>query len=360
MHLTAERDALASAFDALGLVVEGKVVIPVLGSVAMTAENGTLRLCTSNLDQCVSATIIADVKDTGDGCIPFQALAGLVRGSAKGTHAKIVATDTTATISIGRSRYQLGVLPTTDFPPMLTPQAPSVFECNVGDLKKLVDSASYAVNPADTRPFVSNVGIDGSDDNLAIVCSDGHQMAVATYTTPVPFGRILLTPKVMKDILSLTNDVAQFSVGENAISVVAGGRTYAAKLSTGELPPYQRLISPIPENGSLVDSAELLSALRRLRTITDNNKNSGAVKVSWGDGKLTLNVGKGEQSGEEEMEIDAPGSAEFACNINYLYDAVDHMDSDTLRLHNGGAGSAIHILPPTNASRHFVIMPMRW
>lgn len=361
MQFTAERDALASVFPALRLVVPSKTVIPILNHVRVFAGDGRITLMTHNLDQCVSAEVAADVTEGGSACLPFTALNGLILGSAKGSHVKVTTTDA-ATVSIGRSRYQLGILPASDFPPLFScGQSKFTFDMNV--LRELVETTSYAVNPDDTRPFYANVALDGLDKPLTAIGANGVVVAVTRHSEPAPFGRILVNPIVMKHILSLTDGDAEFCIGDT-LSVTAENVTYAAKLSVGDFGAYERMIANVPASYAILDQTELLLALKRLRVLTDNDKIARGIKISWDDtGTVRLKVRAGDQAtqlGEEELEGSCSGSVEFACNIRYLYDAVDHLPGPTVKICASDPGSPIHILAPSDDSKHTVIMPMRW
>lgn len=388
MKFSAERDALAAAFNALGCVVMAKNIIPVLGMVKIEATQGAVTLATHNLDQCVSATVAADVNEEGSACIPFGPLDGLIAGSAKGSHVKVETVvdrptapslSTRAKIAIGRSRYELATLPRSDFPPQLQPIDPSSFSILSTEMISLIESTSYAVNsdnpkPHETTIFMHEREVEGSKlSQLGAFANKGASVAMAWLAEPLELhlplwdgsradGKLpgfFLSREVAGHIRKIAKDgTLKIAIGSNAISVETGNVTYAAKLIEGCAVNYRR-IPPAPSTDAKIDRADILAALGRLRSVLPDGL-SRAVKVSWTDGgRLKIMLG-GDQTGEEELDGTMTGDKEFACNILFLQEAIDHMPGDDVRLCASGPGEAIHILAPSDGCRHAIIMPMRW
>lgn len=378
MRFTAPRDDLARAFAALGCVVMAKNVIPVLGMIKIEATQGVVILATHNLDQCVSATVAADVSEEGAACIPFDPLYGIVTGSAKGSHVSIDVGDK-AKIAIGRSRYSLGILPPADFPPMLQPIDPSTLAVLSTELVSLIESTSYAVNsdnpkPHETTIFMHEREVEGSPlRQLGALATKGASVAMAWLAEPLELhlplwdgsraddGKLpgfFLSREVAGHIRKIAKDgTLKIAIGSNAISVETGNVIYAAKLIERRAVNY-RLIPPAPSTNAKIDREAILAALGRLRSVLPDGL-SRAVKVSWTDGGTFKIALGGDQTGEEELDGLMTGNKEFACNILFLQEVIDHMPGDEVRLCADNPFDPVHVFAPSDPCRHAIIMPMR-
>lgn len=379
MRFTIQRDALSSALDTLGVIMQSKSPIPILSHVYVAAADSSLSLATHNLNQCVSVALPADVEARGSICIPYEPLANLLAGSAKGSHAKIEVVDNSAKITIGRSRYSLGTISADDFPPLLEPIDAVPLVVASADLLGMIDATEYAIMADSLRPSETAIFLFDREGHLACIASKGASISLAwskekysNLTFPkweasriddAPIGGLFLSKEVIRGIKSLGGEQFNLMIGKNVLSVQTGsGAKYAAKMIEGHALNYKR-IPQIPATDSIVERAGFLQALKRLSAIQDA-KATSAIKIGWEDGgelKLWLRNGfDGKATGEELLEATVSGSREVACNLKYLAEAIDRMESDVIRICVDGPGDPIHIVPQVDGGRHAVILPMRY
>ena len=134
---------------------------------------------------------------------------------------------------------------------------------------------------------------------------------------------------------------------------------FTTKLIDGRYPDYR---AAVPQSGQIqvdVDRKTFKEILTRV-AILSNEKFRG-VRLTLVDNLLQVQAHNPEQEvAMDELDIHYSGK-EFtiAFNVNYLLDAVNNLQGDTLRLHCNAPESSVLLTDPEDDTIRSVIMPIR-
>src|SRR5262245_17679633 len=111
--------SLAAALDLAALPVRARERqrIPALGAVRLTANGDCLSVTATSIDSTIRTKLEAAAE--GEMAVPLERLASLVRHLPADAEITIVADDTGATITSGRARFRLPVIPLENLPQTL-------------------------------------------------------------------------------------------------------------------------------------------------------------------------------------------------------------------------------------------------
>src|SRR5882757_11490911 len=120
MKLTIERAALLKALGHVQSVVERRNTIPILSNVLISAGRDAVSFSATDLDMEIIDQAPARVESPGQITAPAHTLYEIVRKLPEGADVALSYTgeDPRLTVSAGRSRFNLPVLPAGDFPVM--------------------------------------------------------------------------------------------------------------------------------------------------------------------------------------------------------------------------------------------------
>ena len=188
MKASVNRDALQGALSHITKVVERKNTIPVLAMVKAVAEGETLTLTGTNLDRWMTITLPAQNVEPGGICIPAVRLKDFAQAAPQKTAINVNLNDSGSSITItcGRARNIIGVLPARDFP---------VFDDNgfnaplpLADTRfaHALDRVIPFESREETRHYLNGTYLDLSDGTPCLVATDGHR--IGTQVIPFPEG----------------------------------------------------------------------------------------------------------------------------------------------------------------------------
>ncbi|WP_352828855.1 DNA polymerase III subunit beta [Mesorhizobium sp. M0159] len=365
------REALLPALGLVNKAVERRTTIPVLANVLLTvdAAAGKLTITGSDLDCELRATLACQAGRDEAFTLPSAILHDAVRKMPEGAEIALLAEKDFATLSAGRSRFKIQVLPSTDFPTMSEGTFSHSFDLDAGLFERMLDSVSFAISSEETRYYLNGIYWHAGE-TLNAVATDGHRLA--KFAAPLPEGAagmpaIIIPRRAVGLIRQLIGEkgAVKVSMSDTKIRVETGQGTLLSKLIDGSFPDYVRVIPAGNANHFTVEREALASAVDRVGTVSSGR--GSAVKFAFeAGGNLTLttnNPDAGSANDEVTIEHGEGDSVEIGFNGRYCLDLLNAAEGKRLVFSLGDPGSPTLIQPETadetGLKPLFVLMPMR-
>lgn len=371
MQLTIERAALLKALGHVQSVVERRNTIPILSNVLLSAGRDRLAFAATDLDMEMVDEAEASVAVEGQITAPAHTLYEIVRKLPEGAEVELSYSgdDPRLTVSAGRSRFNLPVLPAGDFPVMSAESAGARFALLKEDLARLIDKTRFAVSTEETRYYLNGLYLhtvsEGGQALLRAVATDGHRLALAE--TPAPEGAaggpgVIVPRKTIDQVRRLLDDASgpvEIQVSPQKVRFELGRASLTSKVIDGSFPDYVRVIPKGNDKTALVDNGVFAQAVDRVATISAEKSRS--VKLAVEPGKVILTV-RNMEAGQavEEVEIDYDDTPfEIGFNARYLLDVAGQITGDAAEFKFADPASPTLVLDPADPGVQYVLMPLR-
>jgi DNA polymerase III subunit beta len=371
MRVTVEQAALLRALSRATRVVERRNTIPIIANVLIRAENGRLMLKATDLDMEIHEIITADTAQPGSTTVPAHVFHDIVRKLSDGAQVSLETTGDSSQLTLrsGRSKFVLQALPDNDFPELAAGEFGAGFELPSADLRRLIEKTQFAISTEETRYYLNGIylhAIDaGSGSMLRAVATDGHRLARSEIPAPNGAGGmpgVIIPRKTVAEFSKLMSEGAEqarLEISAAKIRLTVGSVVLTSKLIDGTFPDYQRVIPVGNDKALIVDCATFTRSVDRVSTIS--SERGKAVKLSLGDGRLTLSVNNpdaGNATEELEVEYDAD-PLDIGFNARYLLDIAGQLEGDTALFKLADPGSPTVVQDREGAPTLYVLMPMR-
>ncbi|GLK74161.1 DNA polymerase III subunit beta [Ancylobacter dichloromethanicus] len=370
MKVTVERAELLKSLAHVHRVVERRNTIPILANVLMRSDPRGLALRATDLDIEIVETIAAEVQQEGATTVPAHTIYDIVRKLPEGAQVQIETSGDRGTLTVraGRSRFALQTLPENEFPDLAAGEMSHSFTLPAGELKRLVDKTQFAISTEETRYYLNGIYLHVADAGgpvLRAVATDGHRLAQAQTAAPsgaIGMPGVIVPRKAVAEIQRLAENAdAEVTVELSTakIRVSLDRVVLTSKLIDGTFPDYGRVIPSGNDKTLIVDKADFASAVDRVSTVA--SERGRAVKLSIGDGKLTLSVTNPDSgSATEEIEVEyAAEPIDIGFNSRYLLDITSQIEGSTAELKLADPGSPTLVQDPEKRGALYVLMPMR-
>jgi len=330
-------------------VVEGRNTIPILSTVRLVAEAGTLTVSATDLDIEVSGSISAEDGDFA-ACIDAKLLASIV-SRVTGDDLLLEEDGHGATLRSGRSKYKLEVLPTSDFPDMNAGAFEIEFEA---DLSSFLAPVSFAMSTEQTRFYLNGVYLHEQDGLLVACATDGHRLSTQT-TEGV--GRFVPAIIPRKTVGLLPEGTLKVELSDSKVRFTAPNVVITSKLIDGTFPDYERVIPKSNDKLIQVDAAELRAAAARVIVVSSDR--GRGVRLSVAGGQISL-LARGSGEATDVVECNYDGDpVEVGINAQYLSDILAALPDGIIQIAIFDSGSPLLFSSPSNANLRVVGMPMR-
>ncbi|NVZ11215.1 DNA polymerase III subunit beta [Allochromatium humboldtianum] len=369
MEFSVNREVIFPVLNKTNSLVKHRQTLPVLGNLLVVAREGRVTITGTDLEAEIKTSFEAEIKQEGEVTIPARKLLDICRNLSDGVAIRFKVKDERCTVTAGRGRFALGLLPAADFPTMDLEEGGFDFQIQEGQLKQLLEKIAFAMAQQDVRYYLNGALFElDPAAGLVSVATDGHRLA--KFVTPldalVSEKRQAIIPHKavieLKRLLGTSDDLVAIRLGERSLRVAVGTMTLTSKLIDGRYPEYERVIPAY--NGSAVlatvETNELKRALSQTAILSKGEKYPG-VRLDFAPGVLKLMTRTSEQEeAENEIDIEYTGDAvSIGFSIAYLIEALGAIEESRAEIRfQDGNGSAV--LRGLGAEREtFVVMPMR-
>ncbi len=367
MRVTIERQAFLRALTHVQSVVERRNTIPILSNVLVQAANGKVKLSATDLDIEIVESVVADVARDGAATVPAHMLYDIVRKLPDGAQLELdqAADKTRVTITAGKSKFALQALPSEDFPDLASGEFPHNFELGAEALKTLIEKTRFAISTEETRYYLNGIYMHEAQGNLRAVATDGHRLAQSEAPLPdgaAGFAGIIVPRKTVLEVVKLLEGIegdVSISLSSAKMRFNIGDLVLTSKLIDGTFPDYERVIPRNNDKILEIDTKQFSQAVDRVSTIS--LEKSRAVKMSVGEGRLSLIVNNPDSgSAEEELVVEYDAAPiEIGFNARYLLDVAAQVKSENMRFELQDSGSPTVVRDAGDKQSLYVLMPMR-
>jgi DNA polymerase-3 subunit beta len=370
MELVVRKNDLLRELQLFQGIVERKNTIPILANVLMEAKSNQVSFLATDLEVALRSQCDATVSKPGALTIPAKKLYEIVK-SLPETDIRITEDKSGVKVAADRFDSRMQTLPREDFPTLPAAGGTPTASLARNSVKEMVAKTQFAITGEDTRFFLNGALFVLRPDQMSLVATDGHRLAMVT--TPreghgkkdAEENRAILPKKTLGELGRLVAEGGDGDIsyerGENHLFFGVGGRLLISRMIDGQFPAYERVIPKGNDKHIEFERDRLTNAVKRVALLS--NERSRAVKFLIEKGKVDV-TSSSPDIGEarETLPVDYSGDSVQICfNAQYVLDFLSAVSTDVVSLDLKDEVSQA-VVKPVGAEGYdytYVIMPMR-
>ena len=371
MRITCKQQDLNKGLSIVGHAVSGRSTLPILGNILMATDQGRLKLYATNLEIGISYWVDAIIHEEGTTTIPAKTFSELIASLAQG-ELEIYSSPETHTTNVKSAKSNANVrgMGPDEYPAAPTSEgadAPIILEASL--LKEMINQVAFAAATDDSRPVLSGVQVEISNQKLSMAAADSFRLAFRE--TPLPVREDLVYSSILIPAKTLI-ELARILPSEGAVEMIVTPNRSQVLFHTEQLDLVSRLIegtfpnirAAIPKQlttKTVLETKDFASAVKMVTPFARDSSNIARVKVTNGiTGALTLEA-NAEDVGDNTATINASITGDdtsIIFNVKYLSDVLAIIDTPEVSLELNTSASPGVIRPVGNSEYTYVIMPM--
>ncbi|MDJ0881717.1 MAG: DNA polymerase III subunit beta [Gammaproteobacteria bacterium] len=365
MNIIINREALLGPLQHVIGAVERKQTLPILGNVLFQSSQGQLSLTATDLEIELIANFKIDSQEDLATTLPARKLFDICKALPEKSDINFNIDDNKVNMTSGRSRFTLSSLPAQDFPRLDEIDTQLDFNIPQGTFKLLIEKTAFAMAQQDVRYYLNGLLMELEPENLKLVATDGHRLALSEYKTSLPVSAVkqIIIPR--KGVLELARlltheeNMVNIKISPNHIRIETDALVFTSKLIDGKFPDYNRVI-PVDGNKNLKVNRDLLKQSLHRIAILSNEKYRG-IRLSLSPNNLNIQANNPDQEeAQEEITVQYDESnVEIGFNVTYLLDVLAVLNSEDVLIKLKDANSSCIITAPDSEQFRYVVMPMR-
>jgi DNA polymerase-3 subunit beta len=366
MKFAISREALLKPLNLVAGVVERRQTLPILANVLMVLDGDRLSLTGTDLEvELLGRVQLASAGEPGEVTVPARKLVDICKSLPEGSDIEFAAEDGKVKVRSGRSRFTLATLPAREFPSVEDSMGTHQFTIKQGELKRLIDRTGFAMAQQDVRYYLNGMLLELKGNQLRVVATDGHRLAMCTLPSPVDVGGDTQVILPRKGVLELNRLLLEDDedivvvIGSNHARATTNDFTFTSKLVDGKFPDYERVLPRSPDKSVVGSRLDLRQAFARTAILSNEKYRGVRLKLTTGSLDIIANNPEQEEA-EEVVTVQYEGdSLEIGFNVGYLLDVLGVLSGEEVRLSLSDPNSSAMLEESDGGDSLYVVMPMR-
>lgn len=347
-----------------GVVESRSSAMPILQNALIVTEgNKHIRLLATNLDIGLQGLFEAEVKKGGSVTLNARKLFDVVRELPDADVHLVEEDGQWIRMECDQSSFRFPGLPPSDFPAIPKAEKDNSQRVPSSVFLDMIRKTMFAISQDETRYTYNGVFMESEDDNLRLVATDGHRLAmIEQMNLGARFDSgVIIHKKALGELVKLLSEFGEdmeIFLQKNHVIFKLDMVELSARLIDGDFPKYKQVIPKNNEHRIIVDRDKLVHALRRVSLLSNETR---MVKFVFRDKKLEL-MTNGSDIGEahEIMESDHQGTEiVIGFNSKYCLDVLNILGNSQVCFELKDSLSPGVISPCDAEGYIYVIMPMR-
>lgn len=360
-------ESLYSSLAAVSHALSTKGSLPVLSYILLDAKGSRLSLSATNLELAITTTIEAEIEKEGSVCAPGRLLTDLASSLTSG-EVKVSVKDNILDVESANVKSKLNGIGSTEFPKLATGTKEEFLSLDPAQFCKSLPSVIFSAATDESRPVLTGVLFDVTDDLLTLVGVDGFRLSERKLSLESKVAKhihVVIPSRALSEIARLISGERDLKIflddSENQIIFRTGKFEISSRLIEGTFPDYQKIIPGSFISRAVIPAEEFRKSVKLASLFAKDSSNVIKVTLSPSESLVTLGANTPEV-GENETKLSAKIEGEglnVAFNNRYLSDCLANLADTEIIFQASGELSPGLFTSSKDENFLHIIMPVR-
>jgi len=375
VKITCKQQDLSRGLSAVSHAVSSRSTLPILSNILLATDHGRLKLSATNLEIGINCWVEAQIEEEGTTTVPAKLITDFVNSLPQAS-VEMSAPEGSHTLNIKslRSSANIKGLDPSEFPQIPSNEGgepPVLLEAT--QLKEMIDQVAFAAADDDSRPVLTGVLVQVSDEKVTFAAADAFRLAVRVADLPGdghPRGDILIPARTLTELARIlpAEGSVEMIVTPNRSQVLfhTPSLDLVSRLIEGAFPNFRQIIPKESTTRAVVETKEFAAAVKSAALFARDSSNIARVRINPAaeggqeTGAITIEATAedlGDNVSTVNAAVDGP-ELQIIFNVKYLADVLTTISTPEVVLEASSAAKP-GVLKPVGPHDHtYVIMPM--
>ncbi len=359
--------------------------LPILSNILLQTTEGRLKLSATNLEIGITCRIGAKIEKEGMVTVPAKTLNGFI-SKLKPQKIELDAKQDVLNINTKEARTNIKGASAKDFPIIPTITEKPILSLRVADFRAAISQVIMAAASSETRPELTGIYTHisfRSPHKLILAATDSYRLAEKTIklANNIKEGEnnsekedlIFIIPKnTLNQLVRILDDESEdikISVIPSQIAFDFNNTNLVSRLIDAQYPDYKQIIPKTFKLKAIVNTAELINAVKITSIFTEERNSS--IKVAFNKKDFVLEISAESGSGDSvamvkaRIEENAGGEKEeektkqFIFNYKYFLDGLNNISEEETVIEINTSSSPVVLRGVKDESFTYIIMPIK-
>lgn len=350
------------------------VNLPILNSLLISAEDGVIKLISTNLEIGITSLIRGKIEEEGSFTVDAKILSDYIN-LLPNKKVELKVKDDNLIIESENYKTKIKGQSAEEYPLIPEISKADYYSVKIMDLKNAISQVIFAVSQDDNRLALSGVLFNLTNQELTLVATDSYRLAektikLTTNTTEQEAKKIIVPTKTLQELQRILSgdysdnkedDTVKFYLSENQILFTLDNVEIVSRLIEEQYPDYQQIIPKEHKTSCLVDKQELVRAIKASAIFSKTGINDVNLDFLKDKQQIMASAISG-QTGENvtnlETKIEGNDNS-ITINSRYLLDGINNINTDMVKLELVDSNTPCLIKATDKDGYLYIVMPIK-
>jgi len=348
------RDRLLDGLNNVMKAVSSKTTIPILTGIKIDVTNEGMTLTGSDADITIQTFIpveengdqLINISETGSIVLQARMFNEIVRKLPTNDVEIEISNGLQTHIRSGKSEFHLIGSDASEYPLLPEVSTDQQFTMPADLLKSIIRETVFAVATSESRPVLTGVNWQISENELICIATDSHRLARRKTTLeqlPTDVKSVVIPGKSLNELNKIlgesTNPVEIVITGQQVL-FKANNVLFFSRLLEGNYPETSRLIPEEYKTNITINGKSLLQAIDRASLLAREDRNN-VVRFEALDGNIVEISSNSPEIGKVEEQIQVETlegeNLKISFSAKYMMEALKAIDGQDVVIQFTGA-----------------------
>ncbi|MEJ1154247.1 DNA polymerase III subunit beta [Microbacterium marmarense] len=366
MKFHVNRDVFSEAVSFVVKLLPQRNPQPILAGVLIEATDEGLSLSAFDYEASARTTIDATVDSPGTILVHGRLLSEIASRLPNAPIQIEVEEDGGILLTCGSARFTLSSMPVQEYPAIPEVSGDSGL-VPADEFAMAIAQVAFAASRDDVTPVLTGVQLEVTGNRLSLVATDRYRVALRDI--PWDGGSVddeeattaLVPARTLTEVGKTFSHSGNISIAfsgsgdREIIAFTSGNKTVTSLLIKGNFPPVRRLFPEQTEHHAVVNTADLVEAVRRVSLVLDR---SAPLRFTFTSDTVSMDASGTEQArATESVDSNLVGEdVTLGLNPQYLLESLSAVKSEFVRItftssDNANKLSPVLITPQTSVDK---------
>ena len=341
MKFQVNRDVFSEAVSFAVKLLPQRTTLPILSGVLIETTDSGLTLSSFDYEVSAQTEIAAEVEEPGKILVSGRLLADIA-SRLPNAPVRFSTDEGRISVTCGSAKFTLLSMPVEEYPTLPEVSAQSGL-LPAEAFATAVAQVAVAASRDDVTPVITGVQLEVSGSRLTMVATDRYRVAVRAIdwdsgdATSTETLTALVPARTLQEIGKTFGHSGTISVAitntddRELIAFRADRKTVTSLLIKGNFPPVKRLFPDTVDNYAVINTAELIEAVRRVSLVLERE---AALRFTFTIDGVTLEaIGSEQAQASESIDAHLSGvDTVVSLKPAFLLDGLGAVHSEFVRI----------------------------
>lgn len=376
MKIISLQENLKQGFLIVCRITGRNINLPILNNVLIKAENGNIKLISTNLEIGITNTVRGKIESEGSFTVDSKIISDYIN-LLPNKKVRLELEENNLIIDSENYKTKIKGQSAEEFPLIPEVDKENYYSVAVDEFKKALSQVIFAVSTSESRLEISGVLFAFVNGALTMAATDSFRLAEKKIKANLKSDeerKIIIPAKTLQELLRIIsgaaepentdkeNNMIKFFIADNQILFTYCQTELVSRLIEGQYPDYEQIIPVNIKTTAKINRVEFIRAVKAASIFSKTGINDISVDFPADKNQVIISA-ISSQTGENVSEIEAEVKGEdngIVINYRYLLDGLNNMDSEEVFFDIINNNTPCILKPNKEQDKYvYVIMPIR-